>query len=70
MKVLMDERIHISEMDSYLNDVSRKTNFKEFVSVKMTNIHHNEIHGIESDTSDYEEETDQDLDVPSGVLTQ
>lgn len=66
-KVLMDERIHISDIDLHLNEISRKVNFKEFVSVKMINIHHNEIHSVDSDSSDYEGEIDQGLDIPTGL---
>lgn len=67
IKIVMDARIHISDIDLHLNEISRKVNFKEFVSVKMINIHHNEIHSVDSDSSDYEGETDQGLDIPTGL---
>ena len=45
----------MSETDAHLNAIMRKTNFKEFISVKITNIHQRTLRSADSDSSDDEE---------------
>lgn len=48
----------MSETDAHLNEIMRKTNFKEFISVKITNIHQRTLRSADSDSSDDQEEAE------------
>lgn len=65
-KVLNDNAIQVSEVDSHLNGIMRKTNFGEFISVKMTNIHQRPLCSADSDDSDVEVEETDDVGEASG----
>lgn len=57
-KVVNDQAIQVSEIDVYLNDIMRKSNFGELISVKLTNIHVRPLRSAD-DTDDSDEEEDE-----------
>lgn len=60
-KVVSDPRIQISEVDGYLNEIMRKTHFKEFISVKMIDVHSRPVHGVDDSDSDEEESVGEEV---------
>lgn len=67
-KVVNDNAIQVSEVDGYLNEIMKKNNFKEFISVKITNIHQRPLHSADSDDSDEEKDVENEEVVTSNSV--
>lgn len=61
-KIVNDRGLHVSEVDTHLNDIMRKANFSELVSVKLTNIHQRPLQG--ADDTDSDSEVDEREEIP------
>jgi len=59
-KSLKDSAIEISELDEHLNKILSKTNFRSFISIKLTNIRM----VVESNSDTEEESDDSDDEIP------
>ena len=68
-KVLNDTSIQVSDIDQHLNGIMRKPNFKEFLSVKMINIHQRPLRSADSDDSDDSGEETEEVEEDEGAVT-
>lgn len=67
-KVVNDNALQVSEVDTHLNEIMKKSHFGEFISVKLTNIHERPLQSAgDTDSSDDEEEAEVGNEVPRSV---